>query len=308
MTANNWLRLIVLSILWGGTFIFVKHALVGLPPMTLTLARCAIATVILLPIALLLGYAIPRNPSQWRDFTVMSLLNNVIPFGLIFYGQTMIPSGLASVANATTPLMALLVARLLADEKMPTNKIVGVLFGIAGVAVLVGPAALEGDRTNALGLLLVVGGTLSYGLSALWGRRFRETPPIVTSAAQLLMSVALLIPLAAVTDHFWQLPIPTGSVVAATLALGIFSTALAYILFFKIMAEAGSNNAMLVTLLIPLSAIAMSAVIFGERLTLSQGLGAAIIGASLLIIDGRLFGITNNQPAPRAPTSIDASR
>ncbi len=296
MTAKNWLRLVVLSVLWGGTFIFVKQALIGLPPITLTLARCAIASAILVPLALLLGYAIPCNRTQWRDFTVMSLLNNVIPFGLIFYGQTMVSSGLASVANATTPLMALLVARIFAGETLAANKIVGVLLGILGVAVLVGPSALAGDQASALGLLLVVGGTLSYGLSALWGRRFRDTPPIVTSAAQLLVSVVFLVPLAAATDRFWQLPMPAASVIAATLALGVVSTALAYILFFKIMADAGSNNAMLVTLLIPLSTIALAAVIYGERLTLLQAAGAAVIGASLLVIDGRIFGASIARP------------
>ena len=291
MSLKHWLLLIILSVLWGGTFIFVKEALPGLPPMTLTLARCAIAAAILLPIMLMLGHRIPTGAAQWRDFTMMSLLNNVIPFGLIFFGQTMIPSGLAAVANATTPLMALLVARIVAGETLAANKIVGVVIGLAGVALLVGPAALAGDKASALGIALVMGGALSYGLSALWGRRFRHTPPIVTSASQLLMSVVLLIPIAAGVDQFWRLPMPSATVIGATLALGVFSTALAYILFFKIMAEAGSNNAMLVTLLIPISAIALASVHFGERLTFNQFAGAAIIAASLLVIDGRLLRI-----------------
>ncbi len=291
MSAKHWLLLLILSVLWGGTFIFVKEALLGLPPMTLTLARCVIAAAVLVPVMLALGHRIPRGQKAWRDFAVMSLLNNVVPFALIFTGQTLIPSGLAAVANATTPLMALLVARVLAGETMATNKVSGVVIGLVGVAVLVGPAALAGDKASALGMLLVVGGTLSYGLSALWGRRFRDTPPIVTSAAQLSMSVLLLLPLAAGFDQFWRLPIPSSNVIAATLALGVISTALAYILFFKIMAEAGSNNAMLVTLLIPISAITIAAVHFGERLTLNQFAGAAIIAASLLVIDGRVFGL-----------------
>ena len=255
-----------------------------------------IAAAVLIPAVIVLGYPWPRSAAQWRDYTVMSILNNVIPFGLIFFGQTMIPSGLAAVANATTPLMALLVARVMAGERLPTHKIAGILIGVAGVVVLVGPSALAGDKSSALGMLLVVGGTLSYGFSALWGRRFRTTPPIMSSAAQLSCSALLMLPIAAVADHFWTLPMPPGNVIVATLALGVISTALAYILFFRIMAEAGSNNVMLVTLLIPISAIVAGAVHFGERLTLNQFAGAAIIAASLLVIDGRLFGIGVSAP------------
>lgn len=294
MSAKTWLQLIILSVLWGGTFIFVKEALTALPPLTLTLARCAIAAAVLAPAVFALGYKLPPK-SQWRDFAAMALLNNVIPFGVIFWGQTMIPSGLAAVANATTPLMALLVARVLAGEALTNNKLFGVLLGMAGVAVLVGPSALAGDRASALGIGLVMIGTLSYGLSGLWGRRFKASPPIVSSLSQMTASTLILIPLAGMADRFWSLPMPPPNVIWAVLALGVISTALAYILFFRIMAEAGSNNVMLVTLLIPISAISAGALHFGERLTVNQFVGAAIIALSLLVIDGRLFGL--NRPA-----------
>lgn len=290
MNAKNWLQLIVLSVLWGGTFIFVKEALPALPPLTLTLARCAIAALVLAPAVLVLGYKPPPR-SQWRDFAVMALLNNVIPFGVIFWGQTMIPSGLAAVANATTPLMALLVARLLAGEALGQNKLIGVLLGMAGVAVLVGPSALAGDNSSALGVGLVMVGTLSYGLSGLWGRRFKSSPPVVSSLSQLTAATLMLVPIAGVADRFWMLPMPPLNVIVAVLALGIVSTALAYILFFRIMADAGSNNVMLVTLLIPISAITAGALHFGERLSINHFAGAAIIALSLLVIDGRLFGL-----------------
>lgn len=290
MNAKNWLQLIILSVLWGGTFIFVKEALPSLPPLSLTLARCAIAALVLAPAVLALGYQMPPR-SQWRDFAVMALLNNVIPFGVIFWGQTMIPSGLAAVANATTPLMALLVARVLAGEALSRNKFIGVLLGMAGVAVLVGPAALAGEKSSAFGVGLVMIGTLSYGLSGLWGRRFKASPPIVSSLLQLTAATLILIPIAGVADRFWTLPIPPTNVIIAVLALGIVSTALAYILFFRIMAEAGSNNVMLVTLLIPISAITAGGLHFGERLSVNQFAGAAIIALSLLVIDGRVFGL-----------------
>ncbi len=290
MTAKHWVLLLILSVLWGLGFILSKDALAVVPPLTLTLVRCAIAATVLLAAALLLGLALPRGWRQRWDFAVMSLLNNIIPFTLIFWGQTLIPSGLASIANATTPLMTLLVARVLAGERLTRNKVIGVLLGLAGVAVLVGHSALAGDRASVLGMLLVTGGALSYGFSGLWGRRFKNTPPIVTSAMQLTASTILLVPIAAWTDQFWLLPVPSATIVWEIIAFGLLSTALAYILFFRIMAEAGSNNAMLVTLLVPVSAIAFGAYHFGERLQPHQFAGAAIIAVSLLVIDGRVFG------------------
>jgi drug/metabolite transporter (DMT)-like permease len=295
-----WVLLIILSGLWGGTFVFAKEALPYLPPLTLTLARVLIAAGVLVPIVLVLGHRLPTTLVQWRDFAGMAVLNNIIPFGLIFWGQTMIGSGLTSVVNAATPLMGLLVGRVLLGEVLATNKVAGVALGIGGVATLVGPSALSGDRTSALGILLVLGGALSYGFSGLWGRRFKAVPPIVTAASQLICSSVLMLPIAGIADQFWTLPMPPLPAVVAVIALGVLSTALAYILFFKIMAEAGSNNAMLVTLLIPISAITLGALRFGETLSLNQIIGAAIIAASLLVIDGRLLGMGG---APLKPAS-----
>jgi drug/metabolite transporter (DMT)-like permease len=297
MRAKHWIMLIILSVLWGGTFVFAKEALPYLPPLTLTLARVAIAAVVLVPAVLALGYHLPRTSDQWGAFAVMAVLNNIIPFGLIFWGQTMIGSGLTSVMNATTPLMSLLVARIFVGEAMAGHKVVGVLAGISGVAVLVGPSALAGDKASAIGMALVVAGTLSYGFSALWGRRFKDIPPIVSAASQLLCSTVLLIPMAGVADQFWTLPMPPMAAMVATLALGVLSTALAYVLFFRIMAEAGSNNTMLVTLLIPITAITLGALRFGEVLAINEIAGAAIIAASLLVIDGRLLGYGHAVPA-----------
>jgi drug/metabolite transporter (DMT)-like permease len=291
MRPLHWVLLVILSVLWGGTFVFAKEALPYVPPLTLTLLRVVIASAVLVPIVLVLGYRLPKTLAEWRDFAGMAILNNIIPFSLIFWGQTMIGSGLTSVVNAATPLMALLVARVLAGEALAANKLAGVALGVGGVATLVGPSALAGDRASALGILLVLGGALSYGFSGLWGRRFKAVPPIVTAASQLICSSLMMIPIAGLADQFWKLPLPPLPALVAVIALGVLSTALAYILFFKIMAEAGSNNAMLVTLLIPISAITLGALRFGETLSLNQIIGAAIIAASLLVIDGRLLGM-----------------
>jgi drug/metabolite transporter (DMT)-like permease len=291
MRARDWVQLIILSVLWGATFFLVAIALREMPPLTLVLARCVIAALVLVPVVYLLGFRFPQTRDAWRNFLVMSVLNNIIPFGLIFYAQQAVPSGIAAVLNATTPLMSLLVLRVLAGEAMTTNKIAGVLIGLLGVGVLVSPTAGDSQSaTSFLAMLAILGATLSYGLSGLWGRRFKAIPSPVTAAGQLLCSSLLMLPIAGLADQFWAQPMPSTPVIMAILALGILSTAMAYILFFQIMASAGPLNVMLVTLLIPFTTIALGALFLGEALTGRQIAGAVVIGVSLLVIDGRLFG------------------
>jgi drug/metabolite transporter (DMT)-like permease len=291
MRAREWGLLLILSVLWGGTFFFAAIALQEVPPLTLVLARCLIAALALVPILLWLGYAFPRTWSGWRDFLVMAILNNVIPFALIFYGQQTVASGLAAVINATTPMMSLLVMRFAAGEAMAINKAAGIGLGLVGVAVLIGPDALRGAAPEStVGMVAMLGAALSYGVSGLWGRRLKGIAPPVSAGSQVLMSSLLMLPLAAGVDRFWLLPVPSASVVAAIAGLGILSTAVAYLLFFQIMASAGPVNVMLVTLLIPFTSIALGCLFLGEALTGRQIAGAILIGVSLLVIDGRLFG------------------
>jgi len=289
MRAADWILLLVLSVLWGATFFFVAVALQALPPLTLVTARVALAALLLAPLALIAGYRLPATPAAWRPYVVLALLNNVTPFTLMVYGQTRIASALAAVLNATTPLFTLLLARLFAGEPLSAAKLVGVGLGIAGVAVLMGPAALGLDTASAVGMLCILAGALSYGFAALWMRRLRGTPPLVSAAAQLLCSTVMLAPLAACVDRFWALPVPSATAMAAVVGLALFSTALAYVVFFRINATAGPTNVMLVTLLIPVTATALGVLILGEALAPNQIAGALIIASGLVVIDGRLL-------------------
>ena len=289
MRAADWILLLVLSVLWGATFFFVAVALQALPPLTLVTVRVALAALLLAPLALIAGYRLPATPAAWRPYVVLALLNNVTPFTLMVYGQTRIASALAAVLNATTPLFTLLLARLFAGEPLSAAKLVGVGLGIAGVAVLMGPAALGLDTASAVGMLCILAGALSYGFAALWMRRLRGTPPLVSAAAQLLCSTVMLAPLAACVDRFWALPVPSATAMAAVVGLALFSTALAYVVFFRINATAGPTNVMLVTLLIPVTATALGVLILGEALAPNQIAGALIIASGLVVIDGRLL-------------------
>ena len=290
MRTTDWLLLVVLSVLWGATFFFVAVALQDLPPLTLVLARVALAALMLAPVVRILGLAWPSRLAAWRAYAVLAVFNNVLPFSLIFYGQTRIASALAGVLNATTPLFTLIVARLFAGEPLSPAKVCGVVIGIAGVGVLMGLDAASADASSTIGMLCVLGAAASYGLATLWMRRLKELPPLVSAEAQLVCSTLMLLPLAAFMDRFWALPMPGPTAMAAVLGLAAFSTALGYILFFRLNASAGPTNVMLVTLLIPVTATGLGALVLGERLALNQIAGALIIASALLVIDGRLIG------------------
>jgi drug/metabolite transporter (DMT)-like permease len=289
MRAIDWLLLAFLSVLWGATFFFIAVANPEVPPFTLVLARVGIAALVLVPFVFVLGHRLPDSVAGWQPFVVQAIVNNVIPFTLMVYGQQRIASGLAAVLNATTPLFTLIIARLFAGDALTASKLAGVLLGVAGVGVLVGPEALSSNASSVIGMLCVLGAALSYGVSALWMRRLRHIPPLVSSAAQLTCSTAMLLPMALVIDRFWLLPNPGAPALLAVLGLAVFSTALAYIVFFRISATAGPGNVMLVTLLIPVTATALGVLVLGERLTGNQVAGALVIASGLVVIDGRLM-------------------
>lgn len=291
MGPTEWVLLIALSILWGGSFFFVGVAVAELPPFTIVLLRVALAAIALHLALRALGVAMPWNRNAWLAFFGMGLLNNAIPFSLIVWGQTQIASGLASILNATTPLFTVLVAHVLtADERLTRARLAGVLLGIAGVVVMIGPAAMADLGRDVLAQLAVLAAALSYACAGVFGRRFKRmaVAPLATAAGQVSASSLLILPLALMVDRPWTMPVPGVTALAAILGLALLSTALAYYLFFRILAAAGAVNLLLVTFLIPVSAILLGCLVLGEVLTLAQLAGMALIGAGLAAIDGRV--------------------
>ena len=287
MRTSDWLLLVLLSVLWGATYLFIAVANPEVPPFTLVLGRVGFAALALVPLVFLLGERLPVTAAGWWPFVVQAVINNVIPFTLMVYGQQRIAGGLAAVLNATTPLFTLAVARLLADEVLTASKVAGVVLGIVGVGVLVGPAAVGSNASSVVGMLCILGASLSYAVSALWMRRLRQIPPLVSSAAQLTCSTLLLLPLACIVERFWQLPVPGTSAILAVLGLALVSTALAYLVFFRLNASAGPTNVMLVTLLIPVTATILGVALLNETITPHQIAGAVVIASGLVVIDGR---------------------
>ena len=289
MRPIEWFLLIVLSIIWGGAFFFGKVAVAELPPFSIVLGRVGIAAIVLNIIVRITGYRMPRSLTIWRDFMVMGALNNMIPFSLIFWGQIHIASGLAAILNATTPLWTVLLAHFMTrDERLNTSRLTGVVLGIFGVIIIIGPDALKGFGSNVVAQLAVIGATISYALAGIFGKRFRDTPPIVTATGQLTCSTLIIIPIAIWVDKPWLISIPGFQTFGSIIALALVCTALAYIIYFKILASAGATNILLVTFLIPISALILGAFILGERLELRQFMGMGIIVIGLAAIDGRV--------------------
>lgn len=294
---RDWGLLGLLSVLWGGSFFFNGVILRELPPLTLVLLRVVLGTIILLPLLRAAKIELPRGVSGWAPFVAMGLFNNVLPFSLIVFGQTYIPSGLASILNATTPLFAVVIMAAAGEERLQARRVAGVIVGLIGVAILHGDA-LGFESKQGIGILLCLAGAFSYGIAALVGRRLpQRVPPLGTATFQMMVSAVMMAPIAALTDRPWLLPMPHPTTWLAVLGLAALSTALAYIVFFQILQRSGATNVMLVTLLIPVTAMLLGYLVLGEPIALREVIGALVIASALLLIDGRVLGWFSRAPA-----------
>jgi len=250
----------------------------------------ALAAASLLPVLRIYRIGFPSGLSGWQPYFAIALLNNVLPFSLIVMGQTYIPSGLASILNATTPLFTVLVMAAAGDEKLLMRRVAGVLTGLIGVIILRGQD-LGFTSSEGIGILLCLAGAFSYGLAALYARRrLANSPPLATASFQLMASSLMMAIVAAAFERPWRLAMPGATTWLAIAALAALSTALAYIVFFQILRRSGPSNVMLVTLLIPVTAILLGYLVLGESVSAREIVGAAVIGSALLLIDGRVLG------------------
>jgi drug/metabolite transporter (DMT)-like permease len=297
--ARDWSLLALLSVLWGGSFFFNGVVLRELPPLTVVLLRVTIAAIILLPLLWVYRIGFPKGVSGWTPFFAIALLNNILPFCLIVVGQTYIPSGLASILNATTPLFTVLVMAAAGDEKLHMRRVAGVIAGLIGVIILHGQE-LGFQSGEGIGILLCLAAAFSYGLSALYARRkLSDSPPLATATFQMLASSLMMTVIAAIFERPWQLSIGVTTWLAV-IGLAALSTALAYIVFFQILRRSGSTNVMLVTLLIPVTAILLGYLVLGESVSLREMIGALVIGSALLLIDGRVLKLVPGLSIPKA--------
>lgn len=295
MTPRSWLDLGVLSFLWGLSFLFYDIALDGLSPLAVVFGRCGVAALFLLIMLRATGARLPRDPKLWMALIVMGLLNNALPFFLIVNGQSQpgFHGGMSSIFNSTVPLFTVIIAQFfLADEKITVPKIAGILLGMLGVTVMLARDAFTGQGSLLIGGSFVLMAAFSYGVAGVWARRFGGVPPMQIAAGQQISATAWLILPVFLIDKPWtySASVPLGSWLAIA-GLGIFATALAYVLFFRILRTAGATNVSLVTLLIPVWAILFNATIrqgtiaVWETITLAQWLGMALIALGLAVLN-----------------------
>lgn len=285
--AQSWILLLILSVIWGGSFMFIGVAVKELPPLLIVLARVGIAAAILIPVHLLFQGKLPHDPRIWLACGGMSIMNNVIPFTAISWGQQYIAGGLASVINATTPMFAALFMALAGLESITPRKSIALGLGLAGVLVLKGGGF--GDLgAQTLGILAVVLASACYGLSAPWSKvRLVGIPPLTTATLQLAMSSVIMAVIVVLFAEPADYALASRETWISLVLLAAVSTSVAYLLFFRIIARAGPSFVSLVTMIIPVSAILMGYVVLNERLTINEVIGALIIGLALVVIDGR---------------------
>lgn len=291
MGAAEWVMLIALSVLWGGSFFFVEVALRELPPLTVVFFRVSLGAAALWIYAVATQSRIETDRTLWIQFAIMGTLNNAIPFTMMVWGQTFIGAGLASILNATTPLFTVVVAHFLtSDERMTAARLAGVVLGLLGVAILMGPDVFgDLDSGQLVGQAAILVGALSYAFAGVYGRRLSKHSPVVTAAGMLTASSIIILPMALLFEGIPK-SVPGLDVLSAVVAIAILSSALAYILYFKILAAAGATNLLLVTFLIPVSAIVLGVWFLAEKLTVEAMLGMLVIFCGLACVDGRLFG------------------
>lgn len=292
MTPLEWGLLVILSVLWGGAFFLIEIALRDLPPFTIMIFRVTGAALFLWVIVLVRGVAVPRGWGLWLILTIMAVFNSALPFSLIGWGQIQITSGLSSILIAMTPLLAVITAHFFTeDESFTPMKGLGVLSGLIGAVVMIGPEFLRDLGSNVLSQLAVLGGAVSYSIAAVFGRRFgrKDMSPISVAAGQVTMAAVLLLPFFLIVDQPWTLRFPTLEGMGAVAGLALGSTGIAYLIYYRVLASAGATNLMLVNFMAPVSAILLGLFVLGETLTLEQIIGMGFIALGLALIDGRMF-------------------
>ena len=288
MAVADWIRIAILSLVWGGSFFFVEVMLEAMPPMTSVLGRLIIGLAGLVGLLKLLGHPLRPLMTQWRSFALIGLINNAIPFSLISFGQTEITGSLASIINASTPIMTAVVAhQLTTDERLSLRKTLGIAFGFGGVLVLFGPAAMQ-DGASLLGMAAGLTATICYAFGSVYSKRLKSNPPILNAAGQVLYGTLWMFPVVCLIDQPWSLPMPGIGPWLALMGIGLLSTTLAFFIYFRVLKTAGASNVVLVTFLVPVSASALGIAFLGEVLAIQHILAYLLIALGLAIIDGRI--------------------
>lgn len=280
--------LLLLALLWGGSFTLIKIAVGGYPPATLVAIRITVGGLVLAAIALAQGHAFPRDRRTWLRLLVQGALQSAIPFTLISWGETRIDSGLAGVINATPPMFVFAISAFVLGTVPPVgSRLAGVVLGLVGVALLAGLGTDDLTGASVLAVLAVLAASLCYALGALHGHRFARLSAFVTAAGSLAMASLVMIPLSLAIDRPWTLA-PTPRATLAVLALAVFSTAGGSLVFFRLLGTLGSLATTSNAYLRALVGVVLGAILLGEPVTPGIALGGALVLAGVPLVTGQL--------------------
>jgi drug/metabolite transporter (DMT)-like permease len=288
MKWKNFLLLLVLAALWGPSFLFIKVAVAEIPPLTIVLGRVGIGGILLYGILRLQGRHLPPLGRVWLHFSFAAIVQNAIPFLLFGWGEQYIDSALAAILNGTTPLFTLLLAHMFtSDDRLTPTKTLGTFIGFSGLALLIGPSLLGGVKATTWGLIAVAVASLCYGIAIVYGRRnLRGLPPLVAPTAQLLLAALFVMPLSLVLERPFNLPAPSWPALGSLLALGVFGTGLAFVVYYRIMEQTSATYVSMVTYLVPVFGVILGVVILNEQLGWNAYLGCALILLGVMIVNG----------------------
>ena len=304
MSPRNLVILLLLSLIWGASFLFIKVAVATIPPLCVAFGRTSLAAVLLYLVLRSRGLKMPGGGPVWGTFLLMGLFNGALPYTLITWAEIHLDSGLAAIINALMPLFTVLLAHLFTgDERLNWMKVVGIFLGFLGVVTLIGPAALKGLGRDVLSQLAVMAAALCYAIAVIFGRRLKEVTPLVCATGQLFCAAFLTLPMVLLFDGPWALS-PSFISVAALTCLSLLGTALAYLLYYYLLPRIGSTNLSLVTYLIPITGIFWGASLLGERLHWSAFLALGLILAGIAGVNNRLPGLSLANKS-RLPQSAD---
>lgn len=287
--ALELLLLAALATLWGASFTFIKLGVATIPPVTFIAARTVIAGGLLFCILRARGIQLPRDRATWRSLTIQACLNSVMPFTLIAWAETRIDAGLATILNSTTPIFAFLITwAITRHEAVTARKLFGTVMGITGVCLIMGVGVLTGLGSDLWGQLAMLVASLSYGAAAIYGHNFKHLDSMVPAAGSMLCGAVILVPLSLLIDQPWTLQ-PSMTSLWALLALSVFSTALAFVIYFRLVRTLGSVGVTSQAYLrIPIG-VGIGVIFLGETLAGSAWLGLifVVIGVAAMSLPAR---------------------
>ncbi|HET7489858.1 MAG TPA: EamA family transporter [Acidimicrobiales bacterium] len=281
-------RVVLLSFIWGWSFLLIKVALGGMTPATVAFARIALGMAVMVGVLRARGARLPRDRTSWRHFAVMGLAYSAFPFTLLAWGEQHITSALAAVVNATTGLFAALAAAVGLHERLRPPQIAGLVVGFAGVAVAAGLTGSDLTSSSAAGIVATLAVSASYGFSFVYAQRnLTGTPPLIAAAGQLVTAAAMALPLAVVSSVVGGFS-PNPRQLLAVAVLGVVGTGLAYVVNYRAIADVGSTKASLVTYLVPIVAVTVGVVFLDEPFHASLVVGGALVVAGMALVQGRI--------------------